>query len=65
MISALEEDVSWFEPPVSVLPVTDLSSGDLILEVKMKDEAVAIATFQGLRFKYPGMDVDKTGILSD
>ena len=64
MISSLEEDVSWFEPPVSVLPVTDLSSGDLILEVKMKEEAVAIATYQGLRFKYPGMDVDKTGNLS-
>jgi len=61
MISSLEEDVSWFEPPVSVLPVTDLSSGDLILEVKMKEEAVAIATYRGLRLKYPGMDVDKTG----
>ena len=64
MIASLEEDVSWFEPPVSVLPVTDSSSGDLILEVKMKEEAVAIATFLGLRFKYPGMDVDKTGNLS-
>merc|ERR1711936_231135 len=60
-ISALEEDVGWFEPPVSVLPVTEPVTGDTILEVKMKEEDVTIATFQGLRHKYPGMDVDRTG----
>ena len=62
MISALEDDVSWFEPPVSVLPVIAMT-GDHILEVKMKEMEVAIATFQGLKHKYPGMDVDKTGII--
>ena len=57
----LEEDVSWFEPPVSVLPVIDPNDGTPILEIKMKDEEVTLAAYQGLKHKYPGLDVDKTG----
>ena len=59
--SMLEEDVSWFESPVSVLPVIDPSDGTHILEIKMKDEQVTLAAYQGLKHKYPGLDVDKTG----
>jgi len=61
LTSMLMDDVSWFESPVSVLPATDPASGQSILEVKMKDEEVALAAFQGLNHKYPGLEVDSTG----
>ena len=61
LITQLQEDISWFETPVSVLPVTNPVSGDLILEVKMKNEDVAIAAYRGLKTKYPTIDVDRTG----
>ena len=63
LTSMLMDDVSWFESPVSVLPATDPASGQSILEVKMKDEEVALAAFQGLNHKYPGLEVDSTGKL--
>ena len=60
-ISSLEDDVSWFQSPVSILPVTDPVSGQSVLEVKMKSEEVTIAAFHGLKHKYNGMSIDKTG----
>jgi len=61
LTSMLMDDVSWFDSPVSVLPATDPASGQSILEVKMKDEEVALAAFQGLNHKYPDLEVDCTG----
>ena len=63
LTTKLEEDISWFDTPVSILPVVDPASGNPILEVKMKDEEVTIAAFRGLKQKYPDMEVDKTGNL--
>ena len=61
LISSLEDDVSWFQPPVSILPVTDPVSGQSVLEVKMKSEEVTLAAFHGLKHKYKDMSIDKTG----
>ena len=63
-VSNLEDDVSWFQPPISILPVTDPVSGQSVLEVKMKSEEVTIAAFHGLKHKYNGMSIDKTGKLN-
>ena len=63
-ISSLEDDVSWFQSPVSILPVTDPVSGQSVLEVKMKSEEVTIAAFHGLKHKYKGMSIDQTGKLN-
>ena len=61
LISSLEDDVSWFQPPISILPVTDPVTGQSVLEVKMKSEEVTLAAFHGLKHKYKGMSIDKTG----
>ena len=60
-ISSLEDDVSWFQPPISILPVTDPVTGQSVLEVKMKSEEVTLAAFHGLKHKYKGMSINKTG----
>ena len=61
LISSLEDDVSWFQPPISILPVSDPVTGQSVLEVKMKSEEVTLAAFHGLKHKYKGMSIDKTG----
>ena len=61
LTSSLEEDVAWFQPPVSVLPVTNPATGDTVLEVKMEDKEVTMAAFRGLKLKYPAMTVDTSG----
>ena len=56
----LEEDISWYEVPVSVLPILDPSAGS-VLEVKMKNKDLVIAAFVALKDKYPGLQLVKTG----
>ena len=58
--SKLEEDISWYEVPVSVLPILDPNAGS-VLEVKMKTKDLVIAAFVALRDKYPGLQLVKTG----
>ena len=60
-LTKLKDDVSWFQPPISILPVTDPVTGQSVLEVKMKSEEVTLAAFHGLKHKYKGMSIDKTG----
>ena len=52
----LEEDIAWYEVPVSVLTLEDPTAGS-ILEVKMKSKDLAIAAFRGLKDKYPGLQL--------
>ena len=56
----LEEDISWYEVPVSVLPILDTSAGS-VLEVKMKNKDLVMAAFVALKDKYPGLQLVKTG----
>ena len=58
--SKLEEDISWYEVPVSVLPILDPIAGS-VLEVKMKTKDLVIAAFVALKDKYPGLQLVKTG----
>jgi len=58
--SKLEEDIAWYEVPVSVLPILDPEAGS-VLEVKMKDKDLTIAAFVALKDKYPGLQLVKTG----
>ena len=56
--SKLEEDIAWYEPPVSVLPILDPTAGS-VLEVKMKTKDLASAAFLALKDKYPGLQLSK------
>ena len=58
--SKLEEDIAWYEVPVSVLPILDPTAGS-VLEVKMKNKDLTIAAFVALKDKYPGLQLVKTG----
>ena len=57
----LVEDISWFDCPVSVLPGVLSSSGQSILQIKMRNKEVAIAAYLGLKLKYPELQIDKSG----
>ena len=57
----LEEDLSWYEIPVSVLPILDPMAGRSFIEVKMKTKNLVLAAFAGLKEKYPDLKLVKTG----
>ena len=57
----LEDDLAWYEAPVSLLPIVDLITGRSILEVKMKNKEIVMAAYVALKDKYPGLKIDKTG----
>jgi len=62
-ISSVQEDISWFDTPVSILRV---DIGDTaFIEVKFKDESIAMAVLQGLQHKYPGFVGDDEGKFKD
>eukprot|EP00092_Neocalanus_flemingeri_P019000 GFUD01020585.1.p1 GENE.GFUD01020585.1~~GFUD01020585.1.p1 ORF type:complete len:459 (+),score=139.75 GFUD01020585.1:203-1378(+) len=67
LFSSLQEDITWFDNPVSLLCIGDTTgvSGDALLEVKLRDKDMAMAVLNGLKHKYPGLEGDKTGIHSD
>ena len=52
----LQEDLSWYDVPLSIKPFQPGT-----LKIQMKVEKVAIAAFLGLKLKYPGLEIDKTG----
>jgi len=60
IFSSLQEDISWFDTPVSLLCIENISGG-AILEVKFRDQDMAMAVLQGLKHKYPGLEGDETG----
>ena len=57
----LQEDLSWFDVPLSIQPGTHQATGNSILKIQMKNKEVAIAAYLGLKLKYPGLEIDKTG----
>ena len=57
----LAEDISWFDTPVSVQEGVKSSTGQSILQIKMRNKEVTIAAYLGLKLKYPGLEIDKSG----
>merc|ERR1719318_2085895 len=64
VFSSLQEDISWFDTPVSLLCIESIPGGD-ILEVKFRDQDMAMAVLQGLKHKYLGLEGDETGTHGD
>ena len=56
----LVKDIAWFQSPESVMSTVD-TSGRSIFRVRMRNKEVAIASYLGLKLKYPGLEIDKTG----
>ena len=61
-MAKLESDLTWFDAPVSIQPGT-LQDTSSILKFQMKSSEVAVNAYIGLKTKYPGLEIDKTGIL--
>jgi hypothetical protein len=64
ILTSLQEDISWFDTPVSILCMEDISGGAL-LEVRFRDQDMAVAVLQGLKHKYAGLEGDETGKHAD
>ena len=64
IFSSLQEDISWFDTLVSLLCIENISE-DAVLEVKFRDQDMAMAVLQGLNHKYPGLEGDETGKHAD
>ena len=66
LLTTLQDDIIWFDTPVSVLSVdmTEVYGGAMI-EVKMKDKDMTMAVLTGLKHKYPGLEGDTTGSHAD
>jgi len=62
LLSELEEDISWFDAPVSILYV---ENGNTVIEVKMKNKEMAAAALKGLKQKYPQLEGDTSGSHAD
>eukprot|EP00092_Neocalanus_flemingeri_P097510 GFUD01124274.1.p1 GENE.GFUD01124274.1~~GFUD01124274.1.p1 ORF type:complete len:456 (+),score=149.98 GFUD01124274.1:197-1369(+) len=65
LFSSLQEDIAWFDNPVSLLFMEDTVGSGAMLEVKLRDLDMAMAVLIGLKHKYPGLEGDTTGIHSD
>ena len=65
--STLQEDIAWFDTPVSLLCMENPfgAPGAAMLEVKLRDKDMAMAVLQGLKHKYPGLEGDVAGLHSD
>merc|ERR1719186_1888598 len=58
-LSSLQEDISWFDTPVSLLTVELVGGvGGATIEIKLRDKDMALAVLNGLRQKYPGLEGD-------
>ena len=64
IFSSMQEDISWCDTPVSLLCIENISE-DAVLEVKFRDQDMAMAVLQGLKHKYPGLEGDETGKHAD
>ena len=61
LAAKLQEDLTWFDVPLSIQPGTNQATGASILKIEMKNKEVTIAAYLGLKLKYPGLEIDKTG----
>ena len=63
LAAKLEEDLSWYDGPLSMKLETNPATGRSILKIQMKNKEVAFAAHLGLKLKYPGLEMDETGRL--
>ena len=59
----LQEDLSWYDVPgpIFIQRRTHPETNSSILKIQMNSKEVAIAAYLGLKLKYPGLKIDKTG----
>eukprot|EP00092_Neocalanus_flemingeri_P012935 GFUD01013934.1.p1 GENE.GFUD01013934.1~~GFUD01013934.1.p1 ORF type:complete len:748 (-),score=207.67 GFUD01013934.1:40-2010(-) len=65
LLSNLQEDIAWFDTPVSILCMDMTPGGGAMLEVKLRDKEITMAVLNGLKQKYKGLEGDFTGIHAD
>eukprot|EP00092_Neocalanus_flemingeri_P015933 GFUD01017250.1.p1 GENE.GFUD01017250.1~~GFUD01017250.1.p1 ORF type:complete len:1654 (+),score=467.45 GFUD01017250.1:121-5082(+) len=65
LLSSLQEDIAWFDTPVSILCMDNMTDGGAVLEVKLRDKDMTIAVLNGLRKKYPGLEGDSSSNHAD
>jgi len=63
-LEELEEHISWFDTPVSMVRI-GIEQGKTVIEVKMKDQDMAVAVLNGIKQTYPGLEGDTTGSQAD
>ena len=61
LAAKLVKDLSWYDVNMSIQLETSQATGRSILKVHMKNKEVVIAAHLGLKLKYPGLEIDKTG----
>ena len=65
-LSSLQDDISWFDTPVSIMCMENSEVvGVPLIEVKLRDKEMAMAVLIGLKHKYPGLEGDTTGSHAD
>jgi len=66
LLSSLQDDISWFDTPVSIMCMENIEVGGVaLIEVKLRDKDMAMAVMTGLKHKYPGLEGDSTGSHAD
>ena len=61
MIAKVKVDVSWFDPPVSILPRLQPTDTGTVLQIRMKNQETANTVLLGLKAKYPELELDQPG----
>ena len=66
LLSSLQDDISWFDTPVSIMCMENSEVVDVpLIEVKLRDKEMAMAVLTGLKHKYSGLEGDTTGSHAD
>ena len=56
LVDKLKEDISWFVPPISILERSHPSTGNAVLQIRLKNKKLASVVLNGLKPKYPGLE---------
>ena len=52
----MKEDISWFDPPISILERSHPTTGEVVLQIRLRNRELATAVLNGLKSKYPGLE---------
>ena len=52
-----------FDVPISIQPGTHQATGGTVLMMDLNNKEAAITAYLGLKLKYPGIEIDKKGIM--
>ena len=56
LVDKLKEDISWFDPPISILERSHPTTGEVVLQIRLRNRELATAVLNGLKSKYPGLE---------